>query len=261
MYSNEEASLADAPWDDDVWELYDKRNDFSECHDGAAAEPERLRAMIDLWWREARANDVLPLDNRPLAAILDPRPGRRRDRPRYVLSPFGAPLPEVVGPNVKNRTHRIVATVLVPDGAEPNGVIAAIGSVLGGFSFYLLDGRPHYAHNHVGRLVERVRGAACVGAGEHQARAELTAPGDYSAEVRLFVDGELAGEGTIATFTAARFSITGGGLTCGYDHGPAVSPDYAAPFRCNVELRDVVEVEGTPHVDAEAELAAIMSEQ
>lgn len=262
MYSNDDARLADAPWDDDVWELYDKRNDFSECHDRAAEEPERLRAMIDLWWREARANDVLPLDNRPLAAILDPRPGRRRDRPRYVLSPFGAPLPEVVGPNVKNRTHRIVATVTVPDGGEPNGVIAAMGSVLGGFSFYLLDGRPHYAHNHVGRSVEHVRGEACVGAGEHEVRVELFAPGDYSAEVRLLVDGELVGEGKVATFTAARFSITGGGLTCGYDHGPAVSPDYTAPFRADFDLRDViVEVEGTPHVDAEAEFAAIMSEQ
>jgi arylsulfatase len=262
MYTAEDAFLADAPWDDDVWELYDKRNDFSECDNRAGDEPERLARMVDLWWAEARDNDVLPLDNRPLAAILNPRPGRRRDRPRYVLSPFGAPLPEVVGPNVKNRTHRIVARVNVPDGVEPNGVIAAMGSVLGGFAFYLLDGRPHYAHNHVGRIIERINGEAYLGVGEHELRVEITAPGDFSAEVQIVVDGKVVGDGKVPTFTAARFSITGGGLTCGYDHGPAVSPDYDAPFRPNFELQEVVvEVEGTPHVDAEAEFEAIMSEQ
>src|SRR5262249_53896860 len=62
----------DAPFDDDVWELYHVAVDQSEVHDLAAQEPERLARMIELWWDEARANDVLPLDNRPLFAILNP---------------------------------------------------------------------------------------------------------------------------------------------------------------------------------------------
>ena len=44
----------------------------SETNDLAAQEPERLAAMVDLWWDEARRNDVLPLDNRPL--VRDPEP-------------------------------------------------------------------------------------------------------------------------------------------------------------------------------------------
>ena len=63
---------ADAPFDDDVWELYHVAEDLSETHDLAEQEPQRLAAMIDLWWEEARRNDVLPLDNRPLNAILEP---------------------------------------------------------------------------------------------------------------------------------------------------------------------------------------------
>ncbi|MGF2075879.1 hypothetical protein ACQUFC_20455, partial [Enterococcus casseliflavus] len=37
------------PFDDDEWALYDLDRDFSECHDLAAAEPARLRALVDAW--------------------------------------------------------------------------------------------------------------------------------------------------------------------------------------------------------------------
>jgi arylsulfatase len=252
----------DAPFDDDVWELYDKRNDLSECDDRAAVEPERLATMIELWWEQARRNDVLPLDNRPLFAIMNPRPRRRRDRPRTVLLPFGAPVPELVAPNVRNRSHSIVARVDVPAGVVPSGVLLGQGSVLGGYVLYLLDGRLHYVHNHVGRTIDRVVGDPVVGPGEHELRAEVTAPGDFSAGIELLVDGKVAGEGRVAMFTPARFSITGAGMTCGYEVGPAISPDYDAPFHANVTIRDVViEVRGLPHLDPEAEYEAIMSEQ
>ena len=49
----------------------------------SAAEPERLASMIELWWEEAARNDVLPLDNRPLFAILNPRPTSRQVRSSY----------------------------------------------------------------------------------------------------------------------------------------------------------------------------------
>ena len=56
---------ADAPFDEDVWELFHVAEDFSECNDLAAAEPEKLQQMVDLWWKEAERFDVLPLDNKP----------------------------------------------------------------------------------------------------------------------------------------------------------------------------------------------------
>ena len=76
------------------------------------------------------------------------------------------------------------------------------------------------------------------------------------------LDGEIVGEGLLPRLTPARFSITGGGLTCGYERGPAISSDYDAPFRFTAGLRDVVvDVDGPPAFDAEAEFTAIMSEQ
>ena len=116
MYSD--ADDPDLPFDQDRWELYHVAEDFSECHDLAEREPERLQEMIGRWWEEARRHQVLPLDNRPLAALLNPRPTRRRDRTRYVLRPMGAPVTEPVGPNVHNRSHVVRAELDVATGAD-----------------------------------------------------------------------------------------------------------------------------------------------
>src|SRR3569833_998988 len=52
------------PFDNDKWELFHLDRDFSEADDLVTNEPERLAAMIDLWWREAEQHNVLPLDDR-----------------------------------------------------------------------------------------------------------------------------------------------------------------------------------------------------
>ena len=73
--------------DEAVWELYDLRADPSECHDLAAAEPERLAAMIERWWEEAERHQVLPLDNRPFSELVFQRtPAGGAARSLHVLA-------------------------------------------------------------------------------------------------------------------------------------------------------------------------------
>ena len=43
------------------WELYDLTRDFTQAHDVAAAHPEKVRELQELWWEEAERNRVLPL--------------------------------------------------------------------------------------------------------------------------------------------------------------------------------------------------------
>ena len=256
----------DAPFDDDVWELYHVADDFSECRDLAAAEPERLAAMIELWWAEARRHQVLPLDNRPLAALLAPRHSFP-ERDRYVFWPGGAIIAENVTVNTRNRTHRIVAEVDVANGVVTEGVLLAMGTVLGGWSFHLLDGHPRYVYNRYGKEITTIDSAAAVGPGAHRLVCEFTSNGDYSGSVRLFIDDVEVGAGAITSTTPARHSIIGSGLTCGWEQGPAVGPGYAAPFTCTAALRrvtvDVAAAAGGRAAgrDVAAEFGAIMSEQ
>ena len=103
----------DAPFSDDEWELFDVRVDPSETHDLAAEEPERLAAMIDCWWEEARRYQVLPLDNRPVAALMAPR-RPFQDRPAARYFPSRASVPEENAINVRGQTHELRAHVDVP---------------------------------------------------------------------------------------------------------------------------------------------------
>ncbi len=59
------------PFENDKWELFHLDSDFSEVHDLAAEQPERLAEMIALWWREAEKHKVLPLDDRFAARFAE----------------------------------------------------------------------------------------------------------------------------------------------------------------------------------------------
>ena len=74
----------DTPFDEDVWELFNVREDPSETRDLADVEPERLAALVELWWEEAARYQVLPLTNRILDVIMSPRPRRILQRDEYV---------------------------------------------------------------------------------------------------------------------------------------------------------------------------------
>jgi arylsulfatase len=150
----------------------------------------------------------------------------------------------------------------VSAGVTPSGVLLALGNVLGGFSLHLIDGRLRYIHNLYGKQRDVIDSDAVVGSGGHVLAFTYETDGNFTGTGTLTVDGAVVGSGTIPHFTPMRFSITGGGLTCGYECGPAVGTDYSAPFRANVDIRRVVvDVSGRPYRDLEGEFRAIMSEQ
>ena len=127
------------PFDEDRWELYYVAEDPSELDDLAAAEPERLRSMIALWWQEAHRYQVLPLDNRIFQALLDPRhsPGPEPSCATGVAARGAHPgepgRERAEPPAFVDRTG-----TGAPGGAE--GILVAMGTVLGGWSFHLLGG-------------------------------------------------------------------------------------------------------------------------
>ncbi len=251
-----------ASFDDDVWELYHVAQDFSEIDDLAAAEPGRLAEMVALWWEEAERNDVLPLDNRPLWALINKPPDHRRDRSVFRYFPGGAPVPEPVAVPVQNRSHTVSADVVVGDGAVPEGVLLATGSALGGWSLHCLHGHPRYVHNLYGKTRHVLTSPVPLSPGAHRVVLAFAKDGGLGGSARLLVDGEVVAEGAIERFTPAGFNGLGVGLTCGYEWGPAVGDGYEAPFPFNGVIRRAeVEVTGPVVRNPLAEIAAILAEQ
>ncbi len=225
-----------APFSEDRWELYHVESDPSEIHDLADQHPDRLAAMIDRWWVEARRNQVLPLDNRVLHTLNNPKPDRRAPRLTSTYYAGGSPVPESVAANVKNRSHAIEVDLTVPPGEAPEGVLLAQGSVLGGFSLHLRAGCLRYVHNLYGKELHVVAATVPVEPGRHRLGFRFERQDDGGGAASLTVDDAVVAEGHIPRFTVAAFSATGAGLTCGYELGPAVGDDYAAPFRCTATI-------------------------
>jgi arylsulfatase A-like enzyme len=251
-----------APFDDDVWELYYVRDDPSETTDLAARYPDLLTELTELWWREARRNQVLPLDNRVLWALVNPKPDRRRPREEFRYFQGGAQVPEAVAVNVRNRSHALIVDIAIAGPGHADGVLLALGSALGGFSLHILDGKVRYVHNLYGKERHTIESAETIGAGEHSIGFVFTKDDGPGGTGLLSCDGREIARGIIPRFTPSGFNGVGAGLTCGYEWGPAIGHGYTAPFAfAGTIRRAVVETRGPVVRNLLAELEAILAEQ
>ena len=217
-YDGSDASL---PFDRDEWELYNIDNDRAEIHNLAETHPEKLQEMIALWWREAEAHRVLPLNNQP-GKFGD----RRHRRERYEYRPGIGSLPRAVAPNLHNRGFRIIAEVNSP--GEVSGAICAHGSASAGYAVYVRDNRLHYVHNFLG--LQRFVAAASVPIprGAHRLVVEFTMTARFKGNVELFYDDLPVGAAEIP-MTVPFFYGTAG-FTVGYLRGHSVIHEEHVPF-------------------------------
>ena len=114
------------PFENDKWELFHLDQDFSETDDLAAKEPERLEAMIKLWWSEAEKHNVLPLDDRFAARFAENAARFQGARNKFTFHAGMGHVPTDVAPDVRSRSYTIEAHVEIDErGAE--GVLIAHG--------------------------------------------------------------------------------------------------------------------------------------
>ncbi len=250
-----------APFDDDVWELYRVADDLSETRNVADRYPDVLQSLVERWWIEAERNQVLPLDNRVLWALTHPKPDRRAPRERFRYFPGGAQVPESVAVNVRNRSHAIYIGVEIRVGGG-DGVLLALGSALGGWSLHVLEGRLRYVHNLYGKTLDVIESSDPLTEGTHELQYEFMKDDGPGGVGVLRCDGEEIARGVIERFTASGFNGVGAGLTCGYEWGPAIGTGYEAPFTFDGTIfRAEIVTTGPVVRDPLAELEAILSEQ
>ena len=249
--------------DEQRWELYDLRADPSECHDLAAAEPERLaghdRALVGGGRAAPGAAPRQPavLGARVRAGPVGGRPGLgTRTGPAGRRCPRAWPSTSAGGPTRSPPTSPSIRAVEVVE-----GVLAVQGSVLGGWSFHLLgDGRLCYVHNLAGWRPYRVE-AEIAPAGSRRPLARL--PVRRGPARRCSSTAGSSATGAVDRTAWSRFSLTGAGLTAGW--APDLSPadeDYRGRFAFTGTLHRVdIDVAGDPRVDAVQEAQDALSAQ
>jgi len=249
-----------APWEtkarksleDDVWELYNTRTDFSLANDVAKANPAKLRQMQALFMKEAEKYNVLPLDDRTLErldAALAGRPDLMAGRTSLTVYEGMTGMSENVFINTKNRSHTITAEVTIPEGGA-NGVVLCQAGRFGGWSLYLKDGKPIYHYNFLGLQRFTIASARALPAGKATIRYEFTYDGGGLAKGGLgtiLVNGEKFAEGRIERTQPLAFSGDEG-ADVGEDGETPVVEDYgiAAPYRFTGKIAkitvDVMEI-------------------
>jgi arylsulfatase A-like enzyme len=216
-------------FDDDVWELYDTSQDWSQAKNLAKQNPKKLHELQRLWLIEATKYNVLPMDDRLADRMNSDTAGRpvliKRDS-QILFGGMGR-LSENSVVNTKNKSHSVTAEIEVP-AAGAEGVIVAQGGNIGGWSFYTKGGKLKYCYNLIGVQHFFVESAGRIPPGEHQVRMEFAYAGGgvgKGGTASLFIDGTKAGEGKIDATAGIVFSADDG-CDVGLDSGSAVSPDY-----------------------------------
>ncbi|WP_040495408.1 arylsulfatase [Ilumatobacter nonamiensis] len=253
---------AGSSFDDDRWELFDLTTDFNECHDLADSEPERLAELIELWWSEARANQVLPLDDRFGERFAENAERFHGDRRRYVFTAGMGHLPSDVAPDLRSRSYTVTARIH-PYAAGNEGVLISHGDATCGYSLFVRDGRLVHDLN-IGGSHQLVESDVPIddGATELGFRMQRR-PGDgpFPHGVgTLTVDGVEVGR--METDQIFWLMISWSGLDIGLDRGTTVA-DYdrtgrhVGPFTFTGSLIDVtVDLDNDQDVDHEAAGAA-----
>jgi arylsulfatase A-like enzyme len=215
---------------DDVWELYNVDQDFSEADDLAAKNPDKLRELQALFMQEAERNHVLPIDDRRVERFVPSTAGRPdllNGRTSMTVFDGMTGIMENAFINVKGVRHSITAEVVVPD-AKTEGVIIAQAGYFGGWSLYMKGGRAVHDYNFFGLAHTKVASKTPLAAGSHTIVYEFVPdeakPGTGGRSI-LSVDGQVVAEGHIPKTQPFAFSGDEG-VDVGTDNETMVSDDY-----------------------------------
>ena len=219
------------PLSEDVWELY-APDDWSQAHDRAVEQPEKLAELQTLFILEAGKYNVFPLDDRRVERFnpdLAGRPQLVRGN-RQILFGGMRRLSENSIVVTKNRSFALTAEIEVPEGGA-EGVIIAQGGAFGGLSLYAKNGRPAFCYNLFGLQLFKVYGEEPLSPGEHQVRLEFAYDGGgwgKGGTSTLYVDGSKVGEGRVDATVPMLFSAdettdlgSDSATPVSDDHGPA----------------------------------------
>ena len=230
-----------APWEpkpraaleNDTWELYDTRSDFSLVNDLAKKDPAKLKEMQELFMKEAVKYTVLPIDDRLFERFIPTmvgRPDLMAGRTSLTIYEGMTGMSENVFINTKNRSHAITAEVTIPKGGA-KGVILSQAGRFGGWSLYLKNGKPAYTYNFLGLKRFTIAARNPVPAGKATIRYEFAYDGGGLGKGGLgtiFVNGKKVAEGRIERTQPFAFSADEG-ADVGEDGETPVVEDYGIP--------------------------------
>ena len=210
------------------WELYHLTEDFSQGNDLAAANPQKLAELQEVFDKECRKYNVYPLSGETTSRSLPMhRPSLIAGEKKFTYYPENVHMPELAIVNFKNRSFDMTAYLDVPqDGAE--GVVICQGGNMAGWSLYAKDNKPVYYYNWMGHEMYAVESPTALPAGPVQLKVSFAYDSGQGlgmgGTATLLVNDTEVATGRIDKTVPFCFSMSGETLDVGIDTGAPVGP-------------------------------------
>jgi len=237
-----------ANWDANTepWELYHLTDDFSQAHDLAIAQPDKLEELKALFKEVSQDNLVWPI-GAGLWLRIHPEDRIASPYTKWRFDKTITRMPEFTAPGLGWQNSHVEIALTVPENAA--GVLYALGGFSGGLTLFMDDGFLVYEYNML--IIDRyqARSAAPIAPGTHVITVDtrFDSPQPMApAMVTLEVDGNEVGKAVVARTVPAAFTASET-FGVGVDLGSPVSPDYfdRRPFRFTGTI-EYVDVEVFP---------------
>ncbi len=217
-----------APFENDVWELYNLNEDFSEAVNLADQNPEKLEELKARWEELAWENNVFPLYDDMIQRIAKQQGRLFGDRTEFTYyNPGARRIAEKASAPVKGRSHSIESTLDLTGKEE--GVILACGGFTGGYTLYIRDNKLHYDYNYYHGLYYSLEspplGKGAVDVKFNFVETGGTTKGIPGGRGELYVNGKKVDEVEMPEMHISTFSLSET-FDVGIDAGTPVSNKY-----------------------------------
>ncbi len=223
--------------ENDVWELYNLNEDFTQFNDLAAKNPDKLKELQAAYMVEAKDNKDLPI-GAGIWLRLHPEDVITSPYRSWTFSQQTRRMPEFSAPGLGKTNNKVVLDVDLP--ANANGVLYALGGSGGGLTCFMENGKLTYEYNMF--LIENYSATTDkIAPGRHTIEivTKMEKPG-APATVTISIDGKQAAVCNVGRTVPAAFSATET-FDVGIDMGSSVSLKYhnKTPFSFNGKIYSV----------------------
>lgn len=238
------------PFDKDVWELYNLKEDYNERNNIAAQNPDKLKELQEAFDADARKYNIYPLKDWTNSAFGLDRVGAWAGQTQLVWYPELNHTFALSGPVLRNRSFTITAQVNIKD-AKTEGVLYAIGGHFGGFSLFIKENKVQ-ATTNFGTKINNLVSSKPITSGSHLVKFELNYTDkpavlfDNSDQLKnagtisIYIDNEKVGERSILKGESSNIGGYDEGFDVGKDLITPVSDKYTSPFRFTGKLEKLI---------------------
>jgi arylsulfatase len=181
-------------FDDDVWELYNLAEDYTEVNNVADKYPDKLKELQKIFMEEAEKSNILPLKEITAAEKAFVKEDSAAKRSNFKYYPGAGHIAPSATPKLNNN-FTITVPVTVEDIVN-SGVLVAMGDDMGGYTFYIKDNKLVFLYNKFEKIY-KITSDINVPLGKSELKFDFKRTSKDGGIGTLYIDDKNVGSGEV----------------------------------------------------------------